>query len=301
MRPDLRKAGLVAGVVFLLAVGAVGIGWRGRVVLDDRQVSGSVPVTILAALLVAALVTTVVLLLSGRGAAAQLPGRERKQPGIVTRLLQLAVLALALYLLFRNFDKLQEGFMQPQEPAPAVSPDGPQGEDPAEPGGVETGPAWSWPVALVAGIILATVMALIHVVSRSVREPALPEGSADLPAAQVERMVTAGLAALAEVDEPRAAVIEAYAAMERTLAEHGVVRGAPETPDELLQRAAAADLFTPRGERAAHELIALFQRARFSERPLPGDARDAAIEAFEVLAAELRQETSAHLGRQVNR
>jgi hypothetical protein len=75
-------------------------------------------------------------------------------------------------------------------------------------------------------------------------------------------------------------VIAAYAAMERHMAGEGLPRGPHEAPMEYLGRV------TLHGhERVAcvHRLTALFQRAKFSHRPVDDDMRLRAIAAVEEL------------------
>jgi hypothetical protein len=76
-------------------------------------------------------------------------------------------------------------------------------------------------------------------------------------------------------------VIAAYAVMERLMARDGLARGAHEAPMEYLGR------ITLHGHDrvgAVHRLTGLFQRARFSERPVDEDMRRRAIAAVEELA-----------------
>lgn len=84
--------------------------------------------------------------------------------------------------------------------------------------------------------------------------------------------------------DPRRAVIAAYARMERVLAKHGIPRRRFEAPNEYLARV-LADL-TQRS-RAAERLTELFERARFSTHEIGPEAKEAAIEAVENLQAEL--------------
>jgi hypothetical protein len=107
----------------------------------------------------------------------------------------------------------------------------------------------------------------------------IAEDSGDLREA-----VESGRAALAELDDARAAIIACYAAMERSLADRGAERGAADTPDELLRR--ATDTGVVRGLSAGH-LTRLFYEARFSSHPLGPEQRDAARQALDDLAAEL--------------
>ena len=97
--------------------------------------------------------------------------------------------------------------------------------------------------------------------------------------------VSSGRRALASLDDARAAIIACYVAMERSLAAAGADQEAADTPDEFLGRAVAAGLV--RGT-AAGELTGLFYEARFSAHELTPAQRDAAQEALEQLAADLR-------------
>jgi hypothetical protein len=137
-------------------------------------------------------------------------------------------------------------------------------------------------------LILALVLAVAASVwwAARLRRPAaarpelIAEDSEDLRDAVEE-----GRAALAELDDARAAIIACYAAMERSLADRGAARSAADTPDELLARAVASGVV--RGP-AARRLTGLFYEARFSTHPLGPEQRDAARQALDDLAAELR-------------
>lgn len=84
--------------------------------------------------------------------------------------------------------------------------------------------------------------------------------------------------------DPRRAVIAAYARMERVLGRHGIPRRRFEAPHEYLARV-LSDL--TRRSRAAERLTELFERARFSTHEIGPDAKDDAIEAVEDLQSEL--------------
>jgi hypothetical protein len=149
-----------------------------------------------------------------------------------------------------------------------------------------------WYGLLVLAILAAAVIAVILV-----RRRARPGDWADLdddeeeePEAALRRAVQSGQAALREVDDARLAIIACYVAMEGSLGRAGTVRGAAETPDELLSRAAAAGLA---GGGAGATLTALFYEARFSSHPLPAGARDEARDALAALAAALADREAA--------
>ena len=133
-------------------------------------------------------------------------------------------------------------------------------------------------VALVAAVAISIVW------SSRLRKPAAPLVIADTGAEELREAVESGRAALAELDDARAAIIACYVAMERSLAERGTQRSVADTPDELLARAVAAG--TVAGP-AASRLTALFYEARFSTHPVAAGQRAAASAALDELAAEL--------------
>jgi hypothetical protein len=110
---------------------------------------------------------------------------------------------------------------------------------------------------------------------RATREPepdeapaagAVSEGE-DADVAQ--RAVEAALEPLRDPADPRAAVIAAYARMERVLAERELGRRAPEAPREYLTR-----VLGERGmpERSLITLTDMFEEARFSRHRIPDSA-----------------------------
>ncbi len=143
---------------------------------------------------------------------------------------------------------------------------------------------------LYALLVLALVAAVVVSIwwasrLRQAARPGLFAG--DVGAEELREAVESGRAALAELDDARAAIIACYLAMERTLGERGTARGLADTPDELLSRAVATGVV--RGA-AAGRLTALFYEARFSTHPLGPGQRDAASQALDELAAELGAE-----------
>jgi hypothetical protein len=133
-------------------------------------------------------------------------------------------------------------------------------------------------VALVAAVAISIWW------SARLRRPAAPLVIEDVSTEELAEAVAEGRAALAQVDDARAAIIACYVAMERNLAERGTARAAADTPGELLARAVASGVV--RGG-AAGRLTALFYEARFSTHPLDAGQRDAASAALDELAAEL--------------
>jgi hypothetical protein len=156
------------------------------------------------------------------------------------------------------------------------------------------GPASHIPVGpILYGLLIAALVAAVVISiwwSARLRRPAAPgELPADLAedSAGLRDAVRSGRAALAELDDARAAIIACYLAMERSLADRGAARAVADTPDELLARALATGIV--RGP-AARRLTALFYEARFSTHPLGPEQRETARRALDDLAAELRED-----------
>ena len=143
--------------------------------------------------------------------------------------------------------------------------------------------------AILFGLLIAVLVAAIAISiwwSARLRRPAAVGLAEDLAedSEQLRDAVEEGRAALAELDDARAAIIACYVAMERSLADRGAARNAADTPDELLGRAVTSGVV--RGP-AAEKLTGLFYEARFSSHPLGPEQRDAARQALDDLAAEL--------------
>jgi hypothetical protein len=141
---------------------------------------------------------------------------------------------------------------------------------------------------LLIVVLIAAVAVSVWWATR-LRRPAEPLVIEDVDTQELRDAVAEGRAALALVDDAKAAIIACYVAMERSLAERGTARTVADTPDELLGRAVAAG--TVRGG-AAGRLTALFYEARFSTHSLGADQRDAASAALDELAAELAEKAS---------
>jgi Domain of unknown function (DUF4129) len=143
-----------------------------------------------------------------------------------------------------------------------------------------------WGPVLYTLLVIAIVAAVVVSIwwSTRLRRAAEPLVIEDVGAEELRVAVREGRAALARIDDARAAIIACYVAMERSLADRGTTRTVADTPDELLTR--AVDAGTVRGG-AAGRLTALFYEARFSTHPLGEGQRDAASAALDELAAEL--------------
>lgn len=136
----------------------------------------------------------------------------------------------------------------------------------------------------LAIVVLAIAALLVILLRRRRRQPEPEAVEVVDDGAALRDAVEAGRRALAEVSEPRMAIIRCYQAMEHSLAEAGAARVAAETPDELLARSTAAGLL--RGD-APVQLTALFYEARFSTHSVPDSARAMALQAIDTILADL--------------
>jgi hypothetical protein len=157
-------------------------------------------------------------------------------------------------------------------------------------------------VTVILGVLVAA--ALFYVVVRLLRGrawrgfrsmgPGLAiEAVAGEDESDLREAVESGQSALRRFDDARAAIIACYVAMEESLAEAGTARGAADTPDELLARAADRGLVRTG---AAARLTGLFYEARFSSHPMPAAQRNEAERALAELAGSLRDLESARAG-----
>jgi hypothetical protein len=210
-------------------------------------------------------------------------------------LLGLAMAAVAVVLL-ANLHLHMFGSVPARPRLPGLpSHSGPSGSPPRRarlPGhGFPLGAIAHW--LLYGLLIAATLAALIFSVWWRRRRPVAaraPHGGGyglySFPAEpeELREAVVSGRAAMAGLDEARAAIIACYEAMERSLADRGAARGLSGTPDELLGRATQQQIVRGTGVR---RLTTLFYEARFSSHPLGPAERNAAIQALDDLAADL--------------
>ena len=108
-------------------------------------------------------------------------------------------------------------------------------------------------VPILYGLLVVVLVAAVVISiwwSSRLRRPAAPLVIEDVGTEELREAVEPGRAALAEIDDARAAIIACYVAMERSLADRGTAPRAADTPDEFLARAVAAG--TVRGRRREH-------------------------------------------------
>ena len=105
---------------------------------------------------------------------------------------------------------------------------------------------------------------------RNAHEPGLP----DDPAEAVAAILDDTLDDLRNEQDPRKAVVAAYARMERALALHGLPRHRSEAPAEFLERALEE---LSASASSASRLTRLFEWARFSDHPVEPEMKKEAI------------------------
>jgi hypothetical protein len=143
----------------------------------------------------------------------------------------------------------------------------------------------AWLTALVLGSVLLGLVLALGLAIRNRRNPE-PDDEAALAAA-LDEVLADTLDDLRAERDPRKAVIQAYARMERTFAAYGVARDPAETPLEYVARALQTLSVAPV---AVRRLSLLFERAKFSPHRVDTVMKDDAIETLVALRAELEQE-----------
>ena len=151
--------------------------------------------------------------------------------------------------------------------------------DPPSAEGLEEAPApeFQWWVAAAAALL---AVALLANERRRRRRP-----PRDTAAEELETVLSETLEELELDPDPRRAVIQAYARMERVLGAHGHARRPAEAPLESLGR-----VLRERDVRAtaAHALTELFERAKFSRHEIDAAMRAEAVASLEAVRDDLR-------------
>jgi hypothetical protein len=273
---------LVGVVVALLAIGALGVGLRNQVELSRQTFRADLTPTFLV-VLAASVIMFFVLLVAMPKRRPGGPARKRSNP--LVQLLGLAVLAGLFLLAAQCAPEGNKGQL------PAVKPPGALQGVPADTGGGSSAPgvASGIPLAILLGLAIAAVAGLLWYRSRDNLPPLSDRSEAE----DLREVIAAGQAAMSGQTDARSAVIAAYAAMEDALVRAGLQRRVADTPTEVLTRAGEAGLFGPAAASAAAELTELFERARFSDRPMPLGAREYAERALAEMDADLEAAIAA--------
>ena len=192
-------------------------------------------------------------------------------------LVQVAIViaAIALALRFHPFDNNNQG-------AGTATP------TPAAPGSTDSDqkskyePRFQWlPMIVVGSLILGIGGAMAVMAVRRQRELLAATPIRETLAAVLDET----LDDLRNEEDPRKAVIGAYARMERTLAARGVPRRESEAPAEYLTR--ILDVVSASGH-SVRRLTRLFSRARYSPHEIDAQMKEEAIDALTGLRAELQ-------------
>ena len=151
--------------------------------------------------------------------------------------------------------------------------------------GTDTGdryePQFRWlPLIVVGSLVLGIGGALVVMSVRRQRE----QLAATPIRETIDEVLAETLDDLQREEDPRKAVISAYAKMERTLAARGVPRRESEAPVEYLTR--ILEVVSASGH-SVRRLTGLFARARYSPHEIDAKMKEDAIDALTGLRAEL--------------
>ena len=190
------------------------------------------------------------------------------------------VIAILIALFIRYRDIVAKGFtglhgVLPVQEVPTAVP---ASTDP-----LVTHNVGSTSATIAALAILLCVAAALAIARR--QKTALTPPPGDFPDAKTQdawaNAVGDGSLALADITDPRAAIIACYTAMRTALLDAGVQGRTSDTPGEMLTRIAAAGI----APHAASALTGLFLEARFSTHVINETQRDQALGALTELAA----------------
>jgi hypothetical protein len=183
---------------------------------------------------------------------------------------------------------------QPTQPGPneiALGPGQPQLQPPpAQHSGTKPIPPAEFRWELAAGVLLVLGLIAVGVMlwlrARRPEDAELdPLERRERVAAELASIVDGTIEDLRREQDPRRAVIAAYAQMEKALANHGLPRERSEAPFEYLTR-----MLRELRVRAASALALteLFERARFSHHVIDTSMKDEAIDALVAVRDDLK-------------
>jgi Domain of unknown function (DUF4129) len=144
---------------------------------------------------------------------------------------------------------------------------------------------WELAGGLLAAIALGVLLVVMLRRRRAEEVELEPLARRERIAAELATIVEGTIDDLRREDDPRRAVIAAYAQMETALAHHGLPRERSEAPFEFLAR-----MLRELQVRAASALALteLFERARFSDHVIDSAMKNEAIEALVAVRDDLR-------------
>jgi hypothetical protein len=264
-------ASVLVGLLVLVALGSAGGDWGGGGTERDIPPAFVNAAYTLGILLLIGMAAITVWALTGPRAGVRI---ERPVGnGIIG--FALFVLVLLFWYAYVEKNPLREAEAEGDQQGIAT------GTPPPSPEGFvdAPGPQFQWWIA--AGAVLALTAIVVYERLRSRRAPARTA------AQELEDVLSQTLAELeAELDaDPRRAVIQAYARMERVLEAHGHGRRPAEAPLEYLARILGELDVRPA---AAHALTELFERAKFSRHEIDTAMRSEAVASLEAVRDDLR-------------
>jgi hypothetical protein len=284
--PQVWLAMLTAGLVFLITLGSGRTFARvspARRLLDVRPVAGDLLVLLAAVLVVEFGVLVYVLLAQFKRRSPDDAGTGRRPGGawgrLVASLLPLLLMAVLAAIVARRGN---DALTTPMSLTPAGTPlpvDGAPGA------GAPVVVHW-WILGGLALLAAAVLLVIAVARRRRRRREAEPRGASS-DRGELLAAVDGSLRELEDDPDPRRAVINAYASMERVLSEHGLPRRPSETPLEYLARWAGA---LHVGRAAAEALAMLYERARFSVHLIDEEMRQEARAALGALRHDLGEE-----------
>ena len=188
----------------------------------------------------------------------------------------IAVLVALVAIAIRFADPNRE-LQGPLPPKGTADPEPAKASDPSDP----YEPQFQWlPVIVVGSLVLGIGGAMVLMSARRQRE----QLAATPIRETLDEVLAETLDDLRREQDPRKAVIRAYANMERTLAARGVPRRESEAPVEYLTR--ILDIVSASGH-SVRRLTGLFARARYSPHEIDAKMKEDAIDALTGLRAEL--------------
>ena len=207
--------------------------------------------------------------------------RERRPVGRVDWQ-TMAVVAVVIALLAWASVHLLDGRAAPPAQSPAARPTPraalPRVQHSGGGGSVDFGP---WILLLV---VAALVALLVWVVAHQLRQRHTVASPEVIPGNPLTAAIEAALIDLDAEQDPRRAVIKAYARTEAVLRANGLPRHPAEAPLEYLARV-LLDLGAQAG--AVDRLIELYERAAFSTAVIGPEMRDEAVAVFHALRDSL--------------
>jgi hypothetical protein len=193
-----------------------------------------------------------------------------KLAAVAVLLAVLALVAGGIVLLARGGQESRPGQAPPAATLPPPAP--PEGGQPAPAAGGGPGP-----VAFAAGVAILALALAAAGVAAARRRRGRAAWAPTAAAAELRAALDESLDDLEREQDPRRAVVRAYARMERILESHGLPRRRSEVPLEYLGRARG---LVSLGEPALRRLTDLFEWARFSQHPVEPRMKAEAIAAL---------------------